>query len=57
MKYFCRILIGCVICFLGVMAGLQFAKGNISFGILDLFLTVPSFINLMRDFDDIKEDF
>ena len=52
MKIFTRILIGCVICFLGVMAGAQFASGNIGLGICDIFLTVPSFLNLASDFDD-----
>jgi hypothetical protein len=51
MKYFMRVFIGCCICFMGVMAGMQFAKGNVGVGIFDLLLAVPSFINLARDFD------
>ena len=38
MKYFIRILTGCAMCFLGVMAGLQFARGNIGWGLFDLVL-------------------
>lgn len=42
MKYFVRIFTGCAICFLGLMAGLQFAKGNVGIGIFDLFLAATN---------------
>ena len=46
MKYFVRIFTGCAICFLGVMAGLQFAKGNVGVGIFELFLAVTNLPHL-----------
>ena len=51
MKCFTRIFIGCCIWFIGMMAGVQFERGNIGLGILDLLLAVPSLINLAIDFD------
>ena len=53
MKYFCRILIGFALIFFGVLAGLAFARGDIGLGIFDICLAIPTFINLIRDFDYI----
>lgn len=47
MKYFTRFFTGCVICFIGVMAGLQFAKGNIGWGVFDLFLAASNLPHLI----------
>ena len=51
MKYFILIFTGCAICFFGVMAGLQFARGNVSAGIFDLCLAAINLPNLAKDFD------
>lgn len=49
MKYFVRILTACTICFLGVLAGLQFAKGDISIGIVDIFLAIIDIPYLFKE--------
>ena len=53
MKYFCRMLIGFALIFFGVLTGIAFARGDIELGIFDLFLTIPTFIRLIIDFDDM----
>ena len=53
MKYFCRTLIGFALIFFGILAGLAFARGDIGLGIFDISLAIPTFINLIRDFDYI----
>ena len=52
MEYFIKISACCAICFLGVLAGLQFAGGNIIVGILQLTLAAINFPTLMRNFKD-----
>lgn len=42
MKYFNRVFTGCAICFIGIMAGLQFAQGNVGLGIFDLFVAASN---------------
>lgn len=55
MKYFFRILYGCVLVFFGVLAGLAFSKGNIWLGIFNIFAAIPTFIYSIIEFDDITE--
>lgn len=52
MKYVMKILAGCAICFISVLAGLQFAKGNIGIGIFDLCLATLEFPFLIKDLKD-----
>lgn len=52
MKYLIRILGGCAMCFIGVMAGLQFARGSIGLGIFDLFLAATNLPHIAKDFDE-----
>lgn len=49
MKYFTRIFTGCAICFLGVMAGCAFARGDIDVGVFELCLAATNFPYLFND--------
>lgn len=51
MKYFIKIFTGCAICFLGVLAGIQFAKGNVYLGIFDLCLAAMDLPYLIKEVD------
>lgn len=52
MENFIRIFGGCVMCFLGVMAGLAFARGDIGVGIFQLCLAATNLPRIAKDFDD-----
>lgn len=49
---FVKLFICCVICFNSIMAGVNFSRGDITFGIIDICLSFINFPYLLLDFDD-----